>query len=310
VTASSTISWVDRLIDSEVPLAVRDYGGAGCDVLLLHGAGRTAVDWQVMASALAGFRVVAMDLRCHGLSGDGAWTWQTLLDDIQLVITRLDLDRPALLGHSLGGIVAGLWASEHPECPAVINIDGHWPRTPALYDGIDPEIVRQRLAVLDALSPQSTPALVSANKLPELIAAQVASASAMGLDPAVAEEALRRSVQVRDGYVHARPAPDVVGTLLAEVEATDLLSVWAAAQCPLLLIVCNQDDAPPVDAPEWLPEMMAAYRRGLISALSGLAERKSLVSVEVFNGDHGLIWNQPRAIADVVTRFLVAVATS
>ena len=37
----------------------------------------------------------------------------------------MGLRAPAVIGHSLGGMVAALWATHHPECPLVVNVDGH-----------------------------------------------------------------------------------------------------------------------------------------------------------------------------------------
>lgn len=310
MTTSAVRSWTDILLGTEVPLAVRDWGGNGHDILLLHGAGRTAVDWEPMAAALPGFRVVAMDLRCHGLSGDGPWTWPALLDDIQFVIDHLELDRPAVVGHSLGGIVASLWAAENPECPAAINIDGHWPRSPALYDGIEPEVTRQRLAVLEALSDYGAPAPTPESQLEERVAAQTAAAAAAGLDPGMAGRALRRSLSISDGFVATRPSAGVATALVRAVQSTDLLSVWAATKCPLLVISCSQVDPPPEGAPEWLPEMLLAYRRGLTRALREIAQSQPLVTVQLFDGDHGLIWNRPAAVAELVATFFTAELSS
>jgi pimeloyl-ACP methyl ester carboxylesterase len=310
VSTTSTRAWADIVIDGDVPLAVRDLGGDGPDVLLVHGAGRTALDWVPLVAALRGFRVVALDLRCHGLSGDGPWTWRALLDDLQRAIDRLGLDRPAVVGHSLGGIVASLWGAEHPECPAAINLDGHWSGTAALYDGIAPEVVRERLAHLKALSDQTASPPVPAAQLESVVAAHRAAAASTGLDPALAEEALRRSLQVADGFVTPRPAPEVVSDLLSAVESTDLLAKWAATQCPLLVVSCSRVEEPPGDAPEWMPEMLSAYRQGLTRAVREIAQRHPLVTHQAFDGDHGLIWNQPDAVAQLLEDFLSAVAAT
>jgi pimeloyl-ACP methyl ester carboxylesterase/SAM-dependent methyltransferase len=110
-----------------VTLAVRDFGGQGTDVLLLHGGGRTMEDWRLLTPILlrAGLRVAAMDLRGHGRSTAALWSWPAALADVAAVVERLGMDRPALVGHSLGGIVAAIWAAEHPECPLAVNGDGH-----------------------------------------------------------------------------------------------------------------------------------------------------------------------------------------
>ena len=107
-----------------------------------------------------------------------------------------------------------------------------------------------------------------------------------------------------------RPSADVATDLLAEVDATDLLSLWAATQCPLLIVSCSRVDEAPEGAPDWLPEMLAAYRAGLTRALREIAQHELLVTLDVFDGDHGLIWNQPEAVGKVVAEFLTTAVTS
>lgn len=41
------------------------------------------------------------------------------------VVDTLGLDRPAVVGHSLGGMVAALWAAGHSSCRLAVNLDGH-----------------------------------------------------------------------------------------------------------------------------------------------------------------------------------------
>jgi pimeloyl-ACP methyl ester carboxylesterase len=40
------------------------------------------------------------------------------------VVDALGLIRPAVAGHSLGGIIAALWAAAHPDCPLAANLSG------------------------------------------------------------------------------------------------------------------------------------------------------------------------------------------
>jgi pimeloyl-ACP methyl ester carboxylesterase len=136
-----------------VPIAVEDHGGTGPDVLLLHGGGRTRRDWDAFAPLLRdhGYRPVAFDLRWHGESGPAPWSWPGAEADVAAVIEECGLRAPAVIGHSLGGMVAALWATHHPECPLAVNVDGHGnPTRPDQFvdPGGDPGAYQSLLAVL------------------------------------------------------------------------------------------------------------------------------------------------------------------
>src|SRR5688500_1388033 len=109
-----------------VDLAVRDHGGTGPPILLIHGAGQTLSDWSAMAPHLtARHRVIAMDLRNHGRSGSGPWAWDAVLGDVAAVVDHFRLERPAVVGHSLGGMIAAMYGERFAPCRAAVNLDGH-----------------------------------------------------------------------------------------------------------------------------------------------------------------------------------------
>jgi pimeloyl-ACP methyl ester carboxylesterase len=145
-----------------VGIAVRDHGGDGRAVVLLHGGGRSMDDWAPVTPLLtdAGLRVVAADLRGHGKSGPALWSWSGAVGDLAAVVADRGLDAPAVVGHSLGGMVAAVWATEHPECPLAVNLDGH-PNPTGPFEGVDPDAARQTMrAFLDrSLEQRDDPAL-------------------------------------------------------------------------------------------------------------------------------------------------------
>ena len=130
-------------------------------MLLLHGAGGEKSVWDSLVPHLNG-RAVAVDLRGHGESGDGPWEWDAVLDDLDAVTVQLGLDRPSVVGHSLGGVLAGMWARRHPDCPAAVSLDGHRSATthPANYAGLPADRVEADLATLNAIFTAQEAAIV------------------------------------------------------------------------------------------------------------------------------------------------------
>lgn len=125
---------------------VRDTGGAGPPVLLLHG-------WMVSADlnwyrtygplAEAGFRVLAVDHRGHGRGIRSAEPFR-LADcatDAAGVLEQLGAGPVVAVGYSMGGPVAQLLARDHPEHVAGLVLcataqDWQEPRMKALWKGM------------------------------------------------------------------------------------------------------------------------------------------------------------------------------
>jgi pimeloyl-ACP methyl ester carboxylesterase len=90
-------------------------------ILFIHGYAQAALSraQQTRDAALAlEFRMVALDLRGHGMSDkpighEHYRTNQFWADDIQAVIQQTQLDQPTLVGRSYGGRVMGDYVNEH-----------------------------------------------------------------------------------------------------------------------------------------------------------------------------------------------------
>jgi pimeloyl-ACP methyl ester carboxylesterase len=60
--------------------------------------------------------VIAFDQRGHGESArPGSYSFELMRDDLALFIDNLDLVRPVLVGHSMGGTVAYLYVEAFPD---------------------------------------------------------------------------------------------------------------------------------------------------------------------------------------------------
>jgi pimeloyl-ACP methyl ester carboxylesterase/RimJ/RimL family protein N-acetyltransferase len=84
--------------------------GAGRPVLLLHGFGCSHADWRAVAAGLAdGHEVFAWHARAHWRSAgrvDDLPTLERLGDDLAQLIEHYGLERPVIVGHSMGALVA------------------------------------------------------------------------------------------------------------------------------------------------------------------------------------------------------------
>lgn len=93
------------------------YGGSGAPVVLLPGITSPAVTWGFVADRLArDLDVHVVDFRGRGLSTvQGPWDIDTMAQDVAALITAIGLDRPHILGHSMGARVAIRLARHFPD---------------------------------------------------------------------------------------------------------------------------------------------------------------------------------------------------
>ncbi|MFB6169710.1 MAG: alpha/beta fold hydrolase [Haloarculaceae archaeon] len=93
--------------------------GEGPPVVFVHGAILDHSQWDPQVTALADeFTTVAYDVRGHGRTGGSArptYSIDLFADDLDALITALDLDRPVVCGLSTGGCIAQAYAAAHPE---------------------------------------------------------------------------------------------------------------------------------------------------------------------------------------------------
>jgi len=101
--------------------AVESGDAAGAPVVLVPGWGCSVYSFRFMMPALAaaGYRVIAVDLKGHGLSdkpiAPGEYTIDSLVEHLVEILDALGLERPRLIGHSMGGSLLYHFAARHPE---------------------------------------------------------------------------------------------------------------------------------------------------------------------------------------------------
>ena len=92
--------------------------GSGSAVLLLHGLGGYADKWRGVISRLSdSHRVIAPDMIGYGLSDKPVadYTPRFFVEFLERFIKATGIERPHIVGASLGGQVAAMFAAMHPE---------------------------------------------------------------------------------------------------------------------------------------------------------------------------------------------------
>ncbi len=112
-------------------------GGDGPPLVLLHGFSDDGRCWTPVAGALAPrYDVIMPDARGHGRSDGPEISYGNLeqAEDLAALIQALGLERPLLLGHSMGAVTAVALAGLYPDVPRAILLED----PPALLRGLPP----------------------------------------------------------------------------------------------------------------------------------------------------------------------------
>lgn len=78
----------------------------GLEILFLHGGAGTLDDWDCIIEQFDDCRCILLDSRGHGASslGSQALNYPLLVRDAELVIRKMEMASPVVIGHSDGGI--------------------------------------------------------------------------------------------------------------------------------------------------------------------------------------------------------------
>lgn len=285
-------------------LAVYDYGPpvgtSRGDVVLLHGMADLARSLEPLAEALADrHRVVLFDARGHGRSSHpGAYSVLHYVADLHALLDHLRIERPILIGHSLGGHTVANYGGLFPDRPrAIVLLEGLGP--PANLRAPD---VASRLAhgrtMVEALA--ATP---HHRPQPDLAAAAARLRSAHPrLDPD------RALVLAEEG---TRPGPD--GGLMwrhdertwhwvTSIDQAALEERWAAITAPILAVSGAEAwetwwtrTRGPGPERQRMTDEQFAERLGIFADLD---------HVELAEAGHMVHFDQPARINELIGRFL------
>lgn len=107
-----------RIAANELTFHVVQWGASGPPVLCVHGLTANAFCFQASADDLArDHRLIAYDLRGRGDSDKPAsgYSVPTHAADLAALIDTLELERPIIIGHSLGALISLYFAAHYPD---------------------------------------------------------------------------------------------------------------------------------------------------------------------------------------------------
>ncbi len=125
-------------------LAVTLDGQGDDTIVFLHGlTGHQHNFYHLVQLLKADFKTVSVDLAGRGES-DPSETSSVLqhAKDVSILLEKLAINEPIIIGHSMGAFITSIIASEHPHVKGVIYLDGACKIDPALSAILQPSLGR------------------------------------------------------------------------------------------------------------------------------------------------------------------------
>jgi pimeloyl-ACP methyl ester carboxylesterase len=268
---------------------------AGADhappVLLLHGLSSNARYWGRLAHHLPGRRLIAIDQRAHGLTGQpphapdfpAGYAMEQLLDDCALAIKMLGLAKPVVVGHSWGATVAlELVGTRQALASGLVFIDGPVQSAANLFSWEDAQRIMQpplpRFATWDDAVSESRRDFEGAwnDDLESFVKARVIAdgdALVLTLTAPVRLELLRGLYDSQPDLLWPRLEIPAVALLASRSEARisrarEAGAEWLATAAPRVLVRW-------FDSPHDIPLFMPAEVASEVERVAGLASRGS-----------------------------------
>lgn len=204
--------------------------GTGRPLILLHGGlGSGEMFGAILPMLAARHQVIAVDLQGHGRTADIARPLDVRLmaDDVAALIAHLGLDRPDVVGFSLGGGVAFRTAVQHPDRVGKLVMASAHIRSDAIYAEM-----RQQQGQVNA-----------------------------------AAEAFMRDTPMYQLYQRVAPRPGDFGRLLDKIgdamaQGFDFSADVPGLRVPTLIVCADADMAPPSHYVEVFAQLDGGLRDG------------------------------------------------
>lgn len=242
-----------------VRLEVLDYGGTGRAMVFLAALGPDAHDWDKFAPKFVGrCHVYAITRRGFGASDnppptDENYSADRLGDDVLSVMEQLKLERPILVGWSVGGEELSSVGSRFPEkVKALIYLDAGYPY--AFYNKAEGEPLQERAELRRLLKEAEQGPDPSVELKRKLLASMVRN-----------EEELRKSIQEEEKSQPAPPPPAGIPPMPPQFNAIIMNPVkYTEIPVPVLAIFATESSDAEQNA--WEKRQIDAFEAGVPTA--------------------------------------------
>lgn len=270
-----------------VRVCYRDWGGEGQTLLLLHGLSSNSRIWDLTAPLMTTrFRVVALDLRGHGLSDvpEGGYGFDDVTADVIEFLELMSLERVSIAGHSWGANVALHVAVGHAE-----RVSGV-----ALVDGGVIEI--SSLSDWETAEKQMRPPDIPGVPVERFLGFSRQWPNIRDIWTEEIGEMVLSNFEIRDEKVYRRldiPRHMQIAKAIYDSHPTELLP---QVSCPVLVLVARNSPSSEAER-RW-----DAYRNDGIAFVEASVPQAELIVME--DTIHDVPVQRPRELADALTSFL------
>jgi 3-oxoadipate enol-lactonase len=235
-------------------------------VVFTHGATIDHHEWDATLPLVGEhFRVVAWDVRGHGLSRPATFTLKAAEDDLLALLDHLGARQAVLVGHSMGGNLLQEFVFHHPECvQAMVFLDCTW--NFQKLTGMESFMLKLakpifKLYPYQLLIDQSLAVTATSKASQELLRPAVQSLSKD--DYIEIMMATAACLHYEPGYKISKPLLLMVGDHDATGNIAKVMPIWAAAEpdCKFVVIP-NAKHAANLDNPEVFHKTLLEFLLG------------------------------------------------
>jgi pimeloyl-ACP methyl ester carboxylesterase len=255
--------------------------GQGKDVVLIHGLGSSPRVWRELVKAVPGYRYHLVQI--HGFAGhargsnsDGAVA-APVAEEIARYIAASKLDKPAVIGHSMGGSIGIMLTGRNPGAVSKLMVVDMMPFLGAMFGGPN--------ATPDSVKPMAD-ALKAQMLNPDQAARQARTTATI--------DGMVNTVAMRAGALEdsLKSDQDVVARGFHELVVTDLRAELEKITVPATVLYVTPKGAGMTDE-----RIDAAYK-------ASYAPLKGVTLKRIASSAHFIMWDQSEQFQAEVKGFL------